>query len=509
MLPLEVQTAEVLIAFFVSQALSFGCVILLSASLAFRVPKLLQRTKPGLYPAIIFLGSVFIILSMYFEDYTLALVIAGGLFLGGGCAGLFTLWQSIFAAMSTERSNLTLILGAMAAPFVYSVVNLAPEAIAAFLVPMLLAPLCDTCLTIATHEVDFNQPMFEDKPSEHSGVYHRAVKDHWRSALCLGALGFVSGIVRGIAVLNDDIVFLVNEASLVGMLISAVILLIACCFRWLKIDLTDMFRIVYPALIVGFLLVPFLGAHYLTAFVTLTYFTFSLIHMLMMMQVAQISRNRGIHPIFIFGLFAGIAYIMQSIGFIVGWFGTLLPDQPALSLFGISQISTFILSMSLFIAIGSSFKDLLSRNSISLDSIELFHFTNNSFLLKAIEDKTRSAVKLAERTKPKLPATSLSAEQSNKPCQIRRKKVSPLDDADVMRDMISKQCHILKARYGLSIRELEIAELLVRGNTVPAIATKLFISEHTVKTHSKHIYAKLGIHKKQELLELVEDIQVH
>ena len=36
------------------------------------------------------------------------------------------------------------------------------------------------------------------------------------------------------------------------------------------------------------------------------------------------------------------------------------------------------------------------------------------------------------------------------------------------------------------------------------MAEKLYISENTVRMHSKRIYAKLDIHKKQELLDLIE-----
>ena len=36
------------------------------------------------------------------------------------------------------------------------------------------------------------------------------------------------------------------------------------------------------------------------------------------------------------------------------------------------------------------------------------------------------------------------------------------------------------------------------------IAEELFVSENTVRTHSKRIYAKLDIHKKQELRDLVD-----
>ena len=55
----------------------------------------------------------------------------------------------------------------------------------------------------------------------------------------------------------------------------------------------------------------------------------------------------------------------------------------------------------------------------------------------------------------------------------------------------------------LSQREREVTELLLHGNTVPAIARKLFISENTVRGHTKNIYRKLGIHSKQELIDLL------
>lgn len=72
-----------------------------------------------------------------------------------------------------------------------------------------------------------------------------------------------------------------------------------------------------------------------------------------------------------------------------------------------------------------------------------------------------------------------------------------------MIDKLSKQCQKLAGVYGLSAREAEVMELAARGNSAPAIAARLFISENTVRTHIKRIYAKLGIHKKQELLELL------
>jgi DNA-binding CsgD family transcriptional regulator len=54
--------------------------------------------------------------------------------------------------------------------------------------------------------------------------------------------------------------------------------------------------------------------------------------------------------------------------------------------------------------------------------------------------------------------------------------------------------------FKLSEREREIVSAIARGYTAAAVAEKLFISSHTVNTHIRHIYEKMGIHKRSELL---------
>lgn len=71
-------------------------------------------------------------------------------------------------------------------------------------------------------------------------------------------------------------------------------------------------------------------------------------------------------------------------------------------------------------------------------------------------------------------------------------------------DTVAVRCRALAMRGGLSPREAEVAELAARGYSAPAIASTLFISENTVKVHMRHIYEKLNIHTKQELIRLVE-----
>lgn len=59
------------------------------------------------------------------------------------------------------------------------------------------------------------------------------------------------------------------------------------------------------------------------------------------------------------------------------------------------------------------------------------------------------------------------------------------------------------AAYGLTPSEVRILELVSRGWSARAISDELCVSFNTVRTHIKHVYEKLGIHSKQELIELV------
>lgn len=56
----------------------------------------------------------------------------------------------------------------------------------------------------------------------------------------------------------------------------------------------------------------------------------------------------------------------------------------------------------------------------------------------------------------------------------------------------------------LTPRESEVMALLVRGRNIPAIAEKLCISKGTAHTHAAHVYQKLGVHRQQELIDLVD-----
>lgn len=65
------------------------------------------------------------------------------------------------------------------------------------------------------------------------------------------------------------------------------------------------------------------------------------------------------------------------------------------------------------------------------------------------------------------------------------------------------RCAELAGRYALSPRETEVFMLLVQGRSRSFIQEELVLSGSTVKTHVSHIYAKMGVQGRQELMDLV------
>lgn len=63
----------------------------------------------------------------------------------------------------------------------------------------------------------------------------------------------------------------------------------------------------------------------------------------------------------------------------------------------------------------------------------------------------------------------------------------------------------LTTSFQLTNREREITSEFAAGRSARYIADQLVLSEHTVKTHLRHAYAKMDVHSRQELLDLIEE----
>lgn len=70
------------------------------------------------------------------------------------------------------------------------------------------------------------------------------------------------------------------------------------------------------------------------------------------------------------------------------------------------------------------------------------------------------------------------------------------------------RCAAVARGHNLTPRETDVLEQLARGRDLAFMEEKFVLSRNTVKMHIKHVYEKLGVHSKQEVIDLVESIRL-
>lgn len=91
--------------------------------------------------------------------------------------------------------------------------------------------------------------------------------------------------------------------------------------------------------------------------------------------------------------------------------------------------------------------------------------------------------------KPEADATLPDARVSAPRGPGRRSKAQERDRSERLRDRVSKDCLLLQDAVKLSNRETEVAELIMRGNSVSSIAeTLVILREHGSHAHEAYLY---------------------
>lgn len=462
-LPLEFQTRDIVFWFFLMQSLAVSLSFAASWVGSYFLPGPTRTFLVRLTSTIYFIGWCCLIAAIYIPGAQLPFICLGGGFLGLGSTGFYMLWQRLFAGRDADESNRDLLVGSAWAAVLYFALYLIPQAVTAYLIPLVFLPLFGLCVMLGSRAIDSQQPMFVDVPREHRRVYGQALRVHWRSALCVGAIGFCAGIMRSIAVAEPTIGIYVNALSMAGMLAAAVGVLWLWSLKNVRLSLTDAYRLIFPFLITSLVLLPMLSDEYARWLAAILYAAYSAAIMLMMMQCAQISRDRGINPVFIYGFFGTIVYALHSAGFLGGTFAE------DVRILGMDPLAVAAL--------------------VAVWALGLMHFIGSGGFISALPRQRKPEGIELVSLGPRSPETQEAIE------------VMSESEGEAL-DSIAQQAARIREQFRLTAREAEVMELLARGNSVARIAEMLVVSENTIRTHSKSIYAKLNIHKRQELIDL-------
>ena len=102
----------------------------------------------------------------------------------------------------------------------------------------------------------------------------------------------------------------------------------------------------------------------------------------------------------------------------------------------------------------------------------------------------------AERQRDAAPMTMTATAAATTPQGEPAATAAEVDD-------LTARIQTLARDGGLTPRETEVFDLLARGRSIPYVRDALVISKETAATHAKHVYAKLDVHTRQELIDLV------
>lgn len=274
----------------------------------------------------------------------------------------------------------------------------------------------------------------------------------WKPIVCAAAMSALVLLTRFPALSFVDDPNLVNISAHVVILVVATIIIIGeyglnkgLSFKQGQ-SIVTIYYATFPIIATALLALLLGGASMAMPVAALTYAGFAILVVTLMPTSIVLSRESGVSAVHVYGVLLGSVYIAGSVVTLLGnsWI-FVAESEPQGIIALVSVLTMYVLAISVFLLHGP-FERLIAKQSEQSPTTE--RSTNSASAL-----------------------------------------------------------HALAISHGLTDREEDILALIVHGRDAQAIASQLYISVNTVRSHSKSIYRKLNIHSKQELLDLIDEAQ--
>lgn len=392
---------------------------------------------------------------------SLPLSVASGILLGLSCALLFVLWQIVYANEGQSRTSVYLPFASLVAVGICLVM---------FVVPPALVALCLICVLpmAAAYTLWHSAHDMEPFAARSWQPYRRSVvADVWKPVLCASVVCFAWS-------LSSHLPALYEASHIVAILIG---LGCACCAVALiglrshaSMGAFDVYQAIFPVIGIVLFVPALLGSQWTSFTVGVLTFGARLMTLLTLMLCATYSARTQFSPGLIYLVCAFPLQVASFVGDTAGFL--MVPGLFAQS------TSAFQIPAACFIVcfIGLVVVSLGKRPRSLAEPVD------DTLLINPTPQEPPEA-------EPEPNAGNSPIEAANADAGEETGDASPLPPA---------------LAAGLSAREVEVVDLLLKGNTIAAISRKLFISENTTRGHMKRIYRKLNVHSRQELIDALE-----
>jgi DNA-binding CsgD family transcriptional regulator len=288
----------------------------------------------------------------------------------------------------------------------------------------------------------------------------------FRLVLVIAVFSIVGGLVKGIMAVDQPF-SMVNDSGSIIVFATGMVAIVLFLAVGVTVRDFDISRLYYPVIILaclGILAVPLLGTFGVVQgqFVGVAYNLFILV---VWCLLAHVSNRTDLPVVQVFGWGRGAS----GAGTTVGW------------------------------AIGAASSSFLQSNPSAMVGLAV----GMVFVLLIV-----SMVVLNERTIGLALLKTRSDEDTHAPGEffpsagLDRRSSAP--ESSNREGTWTKSCNELADRCKLSDRERDVLFLLSKGRTIDFISNELGISFNTAKSHIRHVYVKVGVHSRQELLDIIE-----
>lgn len=389
-------------------------------------------------------------------------VSAGAAILSVGLGVLFVSWASLFTRFDV-RDATTLVLVSLV---VCAVLSLVAEALSMVVLELVFA--CSTCLSVVlllvsrrlirTEEPSRQTaPMSDEQPRTARGLLKNVPKAVGNPLFCAAAIAFAVAITRTMTLSTKP-----DTVGVLGALCMAVgsgVLLIIMRGRWgrhaSQVTIPLLFRIMFPLVATLLLTVSIGGERFEQAASAAVFALYAIMFALIIPASVDSARREGSRTAAVYGVFAGVVYVVFS--------GATLLGTWLFAEGGGFGATTSLVATLLVLYVLAMVYALVQRRATASEEVA-----------------GEGGVAAAD---------------------------APLSEADDVSDPIERRCLVLAERFALSPRETDVLVAFAHGRNVSYLAERLYLSPNTIRSHSKTLYTKLGVHSKQELLNLVEEVE--
>lgn len=447
-------------------------------------------------------GSLLYYLAFFYGSYSLMSALVSGVLVGGSAGAFYVMWQSFYASEGSSRTTVYIPLSAAVSVVLCVLVTIIPFEWTVLCAVVVLPTCAVYTLYASLREVE----PYEIEPMTPARSRMLA-RDMWKPVFCVCAIGFVWRLVGHLSGGSSDTAFVAIMAgmSLATLTVSAIEL-----FSGKGFDVLRVYQVLFPLVTGAFLLPTFLGATWLPVASAFTMFGFEVVNLLLLITCAVYASRFAMHSSLLYATCVGPTLLSLLVGDLVAqWLDRgVLYDLTFVV--DILFVCIYVLAIAMFvISIGRGRRRDAQAERIAIhESNEVLD--GGAATAKASSDReAKGSARSSMRKDAKRRGEgerAFDVENRTERADHHPEGAGNVDASDfeaVFESSFEERLAALNLVEPLSPRETEVASLVLRGNTVPAIARKLFISENTVRGHTKAIYRKLNVHSKQELIDLL------